>query len=394
MKLSDEMKQELQRLQNEAKGLMNKEGVTAEEITNKSKEIETLKAKIIMQENIEEEERKEIEDKINAGIAKELGKDGSAEEIKNKQELYKEGFYNVLRGKSVTEEQATLLKEFNNALSSNTGEDGGYTIPIDQQTAIKELKREFKPLETLVNIEPVTTPKGNRNIEKDAEYTPFAEFEEGEDVPTTDSPQFVNISYVIKDRGGILPVPNNLLADNTANLASYLNKWLAKKQVATRNKLIVDLLATKAKTAVASADDLKTITNVTLDPAISAMSVVVTNQTGFNWLDTLKDSEGNYLLQKDPTMPTKKLLFGIHPVEVYSNKTLKNDTTSGTKAPIIIGALKEAVTLFDREAISLLSTNIGGDAFKKNRTDIRAITREDVKLVDSDTFVYGQVTIA
>ncbi|MHB9950782.1 phage major capsid protein [Clostridium botulinum] len=394
MKLSDEMKQELQGLQNEAKGLINKEDVTAEEINNKSKEIETLKAKITMQENIEEEERKEIEDKINTGIAKELGKDGNMEETKNKQELYKEGFYNALRGKRVTEEQATVLEEFNNALSSNTDEDGGYTIPIDQQTAIKELKREFKSLETLVNTEPVTTPKGNRNIEKDAEYTPFAEFEEGEDVPTTDSPQFVNISYVIKDRGGILPVPNNLLADNTANLASYLNKWLAKKQVATRNKLIVDLLATKAKTAVASADDLKTITNVTLDPAISAMSVVVTNQTGFNWLDTLKDSEGNYLLQKDPTMPTKKLLFGIHPVEVYSNKTLKNDTTSGTKAPIIIGALKEAVTLFDREAISLLSTNIGGDAFKKNRTDIRAITREDVKLVDSDTFVYGQVTIA
>ncbi|NFO71576.1 phage major capsid protein [Clostridium botulinum] len=394
MKLSDELKQELEQLQNEAKQLMNKDGVTAEEITNKSKNIDILKAKITMQEKIEEEERQEIEDKINAGIAKELGKGGSMEETKNKQELYKEGFYNALRGKRVTEEQATVLEEFNNALSSNTDEDGGYTIPIDQQTAIKELKREFKSLETLVNTEPVTTPKGNRNIEKDAEYTPFAEFEEGEDVPTTDSPQFVNISYVIKDRGGILPVPNNLLADNTANLASYLNKWLAKKQVATRNKLIVDLLATKAKTAVASADDLKTITNVTLDPAISAMSVVVTNQTGFNWLDTLKDSEGNYLLQKDPTMPTKKLLFGIHPVEVYSNKTLKNDTTSGTKAPIIIGALKEAVTLFDREAISLLSTNIGGDAFKKNRTDIRAITREDVKLVDSDTFVYGQVTIA
>ncbi|NFT52821.1 phage major capsid protein [Clostridium sporogenes] len=394
MKLSDELKQELQGLQNEAKSLINKEGVTAEDINNKSKEIETLKAKITMQENIEEEERKEMEDKINNGTAEEIGNGGNVEETKNKQELYKEGFYNVLRGKRVTEEQATVLKEFNNALSSNTGEDGGYTIPVDQQTAIKELKREFKSLETLVNIEPVTTLSGSRNIEKDAEYTPFVEFAEGDDVPTTDSPQFVNIPYAIKDRGGILPVPNNLLADNTANLANYLNRWLAKKQVATRNKLIVDLLATKAKTAVASADDLKTITNITLDPTISAMSVVVTNQTGFNWLDTLKDSEGNYLLQKDPTMPTRKLLYGIQPVEVYSNKTLKNDTTSGTKAPIIIGALKEAVTLFDREAMSLLSTNIGGDAFKKNRTDIRAITREDIKLVDSDAFVYGQVTIA
>ena len=138
MKLSDELKQELQGLQNEAKSLINKEGVTAEDINNKSKEIETLKAKITMQENIEEEERKEMEDKINNGTAEEIGNGGNVEETKNKQELYKEGFYNVLRGKRVTEEQATVLKEFNNALSSNTGEDGGYTIPVDQQTAIKE----------------------------------------------------------------------------------------------------------------------------------------------------------------------------------------------------------------------------------------------------------------
>ncbi|NFV55878.1 phage major capsid protein, partial [Clostridium sporogenes] len=41
MKLSDELKQELQGLQNEAKSLINKEGVTAEDINNKSKEIET-----------------------------------------------------------------------------------------------------------------------------------------------------------------------------------------------------------------------------------------------------------------------------------------------------------------------------------------------------------------
>ncbi len=45
MKLSDELKQELEQLQNEAKQLMNKDGVTAEEITNKSKDIDTLKSK-------------------------------------------------------------------------------------------------------------------------------------------------------------------------------------------------------------------------------------------------------------------------------------------------------------------------------------------------------------
>jgi HK97 family phage major capsid protein len=119
------------------------------------------------------------------------------------------------------------------------------------------------------------------------------------------------------------------------------------------------------------------------------MAVVVTNQDGFNKFDKMKDLEGNYLLQPNPLNPTQKLLGG-KPVHVFSNKTIK---TVATKAPVIIGSLKEAITLFDREQMSLLSTNIGGTAFTKNRTDIRAITREDVQMVDSAALVYGEIVV-
>ncbi len=391
MKKSDEMKQELTALQNEAKKLIDNENATAEEIQAMSQGINSLKAKITMQEKIEENEQEAMESSMNKKSAKPVGKEGA--EAVDESQIYKGAFYNVLTGKALSPEQTQVLTEVNNVLSSTTGEDGGYLIPTDQQTAIKELTRELKSAESLVNVEPVTTISGSRNIEKDAEHTPFTEFAEGDDVPASDAPKFVNVSYSIKDRGGILPVPNNLLTDNTANLEAYLNKWLAKKKVATRNKLIFDLLATKAKTAITSIDDIKKVFNVTLDPAIAAMSTIITNQSGFNWLDTQKDNDGKYLMQPMITDPTKKGLFGLYPVEVFSNKTLKNDTTTGIKAPMIMGSAKEAITLFDREAMSLLATNIGGDAFTKNRTNIRAITREDARTVDFDAIVYGQVTI-
>lgn len=385
MKFSDELKQKLATLQNEAKELVKDEKATAEQIEAKTAEIETMKAKLGTQLAIEADEQAAIEANAKPAPAAKIETDPKA--------VYEDAFYNALAGKPLTEAQSKAIIEVNDALSSTTGEDGGYLIPVDQQVAIRELKRQFQPLEDLVTVESVSTLTGSRNMEKDAQYTPFAEFAEGADVPATDTPQFVNITYAIKDRGGILPVPNNLLADNKANLQGYLNTWLAKKSVATRNKLIVDLIGTKAKTAIAGIDDVKNALNVTLDPAISAMSEVVMNQDAFNKFDKMKDTDGNYLLQPDPVNPTQKLLCG-HPVRVYSNKTLPTRTADTKKlAPVIIGSLKEAVVMFDRQAMSLLATNIGGTAFGKNRTEIRAIEREDIKGFDLDAIVYGEIEI-
>lgn len=389
MKKSIEMKNSLKTLKAEASAMLGMDNVTAEQLNAKADEISKLEAQIAIQEKLEADEELEMQNKIDNGLGGKI----EAAPVINEEAEYKKAFYNVITGKAITPDQENLIRKFNNALSSTTPADGGYLIPVDQMTAIKLLKREMRAAEFLVNVEPVSTLTGSRNIEKNALYTSFAEFAEGDDVPASDTPQFVNITYSIKDRGGILPVPNNLLADNTAGLEGYLNRWLAMKNVATINKLVFDLLATKSKTALANADAIKGAINITLDPAIAAGSKIITNQTGFNYLDTLKDNDGRYLLQPMVTDPTKKMLFGLE-VVVFSNKTLANDTTSGTKAPIIIGDLKEAVTLFDRQAMSILATNIGGTAFTKNQTQIRAIEREDIKLVDSDAFIYGQVTIA
>jgi HK97 family phage major capsid protein len=361
---------------NAAQALMNKEGVTKDEIKAATDEIQVIKAKIEALDALGEEP--------NGGEP--LNKGPQNGDLK-----YKDVFYKAVAGKKLSQEEASLL-ESKAALSSTSDEDGGYLIPEDEVSAINELKREHRSLESLVTVEPVSTLSGSRVLEKDAEFTPFAVFAEGADVPASDSPQFKTITYTIKDRGGILPVPNNLLADNAANLRTYLQRWLAKKQVATRNNLIVTLLNTLTKTPVSGFDDLKSIFNVTLDPAISLQSVVVTNQDGFNWLDSLKDEDGKYVLQPDPVNKTVRRLFGIHPVEVYSNKTLPTRVNTGNEfAPIICGSLKEGVVLFDRQAMSLLTTNIGGDAFKKNRTDMRAITREDVATFDVDAIVFGEV---
>ena len=105
-------------------------------------------------------------------------------------------------------------------------------------------------------------------------------------------------------------------------------------------------ITTGKEVAISGYDDLKDVFNVTLDPAIASSSIVLTNQSGFNYLDKIKDERGDYILQHDVTDKSKMLLFGVYPIKKVSNKVLKNvevksdgSNVSAYKYPIYMGDL-------------------------------------------------------
>lgn len=309
---------------------------------------------------------------------------------------YKNVFLKALRGKSLTDTEASVMEQFKAALSENTGADGGYIVPEDITTTINELKMTVDNLEQYVRVEPVTTNKGARTLEKRADSTPFAplsEYGNPDAMAQMASPKFDRLAYAIEDYAGFLPVPNDLLADTDQALENYLRNWIAKKSKATRNSLILAALDSLTKVAFDDYADIKTALNVTLDPAFSIAASIYTNQDGFNYLDQLEDNDGRPLLQPDPTNATRKTLFG-RPVVILSNKTLPTVVSGNvSNAPIIIGDLKEAVVLWDRQQLSVDMTKVGGEAWRTNTTEFRAIEREDVSLWDSEAVVYGQIDI-
>ena len=267
-------------------------------------------------------------------------------------------------------------------------------VPKDIKTKIKELRRSEDALETLVNVEHVTTNSGSRVIEREADQTPFDNVDEAAEFPDVSTPQFENVDYKIKKKGGILKVTQELLSDTAENIMNYLKKWIAKKAKATRNFMIIAKIKEICKgleVTVTGLDSLKDIFNVMLDPAIALGAVVVTNQSGFNFLDKLKDEKGNYILQKDPTQPTRRLLFGVYPVKVLSNKTLKN--VDG-KAPIICGDLKEAITIFDRETLTIDISNLAAGMWERDQTGIKVRERLDIQTVDADAVVMGLAEVS
>jgi HK97 family phage major capsid protein len=372
-------------------------------------ELKDLQAQFEILMEIEDEEDEHIKDSMQRGNTKQIN-DEDKKPTKN--QIVKAFVNRIVCGlhrKPMEEEDQKIMDMMTEADPNEDESDGGFTVPQDISTDIQKLRRTSDDLEMLVNIEPVRTLSGSRVIEKDADSTPWEDVDEGKEFPEESTPKFLQIKYKIKKKGGILKTTRELLQDTAQNILAYLNKWIAKKSRATRNAAILkklDEITTGKEVAVADFDDFKDVFNVTLDPSIAASSVVITNQDGFNYLDKLKDKDGKYILQPDVTDKTMMRLFGVYPVKKLSNKTLRSvpvkkggdgedkDDIVSYKYPVYMGDLKEAVTLFDREKITVELSTEAGDLWAKDLTGIKVRDRFDVQSVDESAVVKGIITEA
>ena len=173
--------------------------------------------------------------------------------------------------------------------------------------------------------------------------------------------------------GGFLPVTNQLLQDTDAALQQTISKWFARKSVATANTLILKILKSKGEVGLSGLSGIKKVLNVTLGQAYKSSSIILTNDDGLQWLDTLKDQNGRYLLNPNPTEPAKLQLRAgatVVPIEVAPNNILP---TENSKVPFIIGDLKEAVAYWDRQQYILNASDIASvgnvNAFAQNLTE-------------------------
>lgn len=279
-----------------------------------------------------------------------------------------------------------FVRDFKDMVTSGKTEAGnaGLTIPDDVQTTIHTLVRQYASLQNLVNVEHVTTPTGSRVYEKFSEIKPLANLDdETAQIGDNDDPELTTIKYLIKRYAGITTVTNTLLKDTAENILAWLSTWIARKVTVTRNQEILKVLDTASKKpTIANFDDIKDLQLNTLDPAIIATSSFVTNQSGFAVLAKVKDAQGRYMIQRDVTNP-EQYRIGGKPVTVVADRWLPD--ISGSH-PLYYGDFKQAVTLFDREDMSLLSTNIGAGSFEHDETKIRVIDRFDVEPVDGDAY--------
>lgn len=312
---------------------------------------------------------------------------------------YREAWLKAVRRRRLSADDLDVLDAYmrpyravmhEGGVSTDPDGNASLVVPEDIQTQINQVIRQRIDLSTLIRRETVTTLSGRRVLESDEDMTPLAVVDEDAQIGETDNPKFTGVSYQLVKRAGFLPLTNELLADSDQNLIAYLSDWIGRKVVVTRNSLITTLLGTLTSTDITDHTGIRTALNVSLDPDISIAASILTNQSGFNWLDSQEDAQGRPLLQPDPTQPTRRLYQG-RPVIAVADRYLPNEVRTGSPntiwAPFFVGLLSQVAVHFTRGVFELASTREGGEAWRRDRTEMRVISRDDVKFWDQGAAV-------
>ena len=297
--------------------------------------------------------------------------------------------------------RAIITKDFSGN-SEGVSAAGGYTVPEEIETKVQRLRESQESLMDLVSVKKVKSNKGRETYKTRGDYTGFSSVGEGGKLPKKSGLKFSSLEYSIAKYGGYMPVTEELIEDSDEDIEALLVEWLGNESRVTRNNLILAAINSKAAQDLTDIDGIKKVINTTLSKFKNS-AVIVTNNDGVQYLDTLKDKNDRPLLNPDPTAPTQlRLRCGTTTILVkeYDNVTIP---TVENKIPFKIGDFKEGIKFFDRKQLSLLASNVATvrgetddetlNAFEDDLLLIRGIEREDVEVRDEAAFVNGYITV-
>lgn len=212
------------------------------------------------------------------------------------------------------------------------------TTPIREVNTTVDLKQ-------FTTIHPAQKGSGKYPILKKA-TSKMASVAELEKNPKLAKPEFEQVDWTVETYRGAIPVSQESVDDADVDLVSIVAEAAAQIKVNTTNAAIAEVLKTFTPKAVKNLDEIKGILNVDFDPAYDVAFVV--SQSFYQFLDSLKDQNGRYLLQDSITAASGKVLLG-KPVFVLSDTVLGN----AGEAKAFVGDFKRAVLFADRQDLGL-----------------------------------------
>ncbi len=239
---------------------------------------------------------------------------------------------------------------------------------------------------------------GSFPVEGFETLTGLADFADGTDGTDVTDIEFKNVSFSLKEKAAFIKLSNTLLSLSDNALIAYVAEVFAKKAVITENSMAIAALK-NGKTAKALADGkaLKSSLNKDLDPAVLYGTVIVTNQTGYDYLDKQLDKNDRPILTQDVAAPGVHKFAG-YDVIVFSDSLLPSTAATSSKpekTPFFYGNLREAVSFVDLNGMISFATSTEA-GFMSNTTVARLIEFIDVIQKDSSDkiYIYGEVETA
>ena len=267
---------------------------------------------------------------------------------------------------------AYLHKETRDGVSGITSPDVAPTIPESILYNPENEVKSVTDLSKLVTQFQATTASGKYPVLKRAteRMNSVAELAKN---PALAKPEFEEVDWKVETYRGANPLSQESIDDSAIDLTSLVANNANEQKINTTNFAIAAVLkAFTAKTVAGeSVDDIKHILNVDLDPAYNKS--IIASQSFYQYLDTLKDKNGQYLLHEAINEGSPRTLLGV-PVVVVEDELFG----AAGEAHAFIGDLGRAVLYANRKDIQVrwVDNEVYGQY-------LQVVTRFDTKAADT-----------
>lgn len=334
-----------------------------EELKAKRKDLreeamELLEADKVDEAEAKKEEIKKLDEEI-AELEKEL-EEKEDDESQNQEEVNPVEARDLNRIETPNNVKTQEVRSFEKYLETRDIDggslktDSGFVVvPEEVVTDILKLKEVEFNLDQYVTVKDVQFGSGKYPVVRQSQVAALPEVEELNENPELAVKPFFELMYDIKTHRGYFRISREAIEDAKVNVLQELKQWMARTIAATRNQAIIDVLKNGGpgeegsdtqipSQTVTSVDGIKDAVNLNLLPNYEH-NVAIVSQTAFATLDKLKDKQGNYLIQPDIKEASARRLLGAK-VVILPDEML-GDSGANT---VIIGNLKDAITLFSR----------------------------------------------
>ncbi|MDU8964599.1 phage major capsid protein [Clostridium tertium] len=341
-----ELRQLLEQKKVEARALAETDLKKAEEVRDEVREIQR---KIALLEEIEEEEKRDLEDQ------RDLNKRNKETTVNEMRAIVK----SVMGEELSQEERATVVSSDNAAV-----------LPKQFINQLQEIKKGYGSLKELCDVIPVTKNEGTIPV-VDYDQNELADLAEGEDIVdgtlvTTD------LAYKCKKVGLIQSLSSELVDDAEIEIEGIAKTNFTEISVAKENKKIMNVVNTNA--TIVEATDYTTLEDVMAKalPTVKAGLITLCNVEGYAHLKNMKDKQGRNM--NLITTIGDKEYFNGKPIETFDS-SLVTPSEGKTKVYFSLN-MKEAVKYPERKGITIARSTEAG--FKDDTIKLRILERFDV----------------
>lgn len=273
------------------------------------------------------------------------------------------------------------------ALVEGTDAYGGYLVPEELRSEIFRILPDMSVMRQLARVIPMSTDTLQLNT---LQTRPEAYWQSEYNTLTTTSAEFGQVTLTPNNLTCLLPISEQLLQDANINTVQFIIELFAETIALAEDKAFFTGSGTGEPKGILT-ETLTTIDaggNGTFDHIIDLMDSIsmrlttnprtafVGNRRTKSLLRKLKDNNGNPIWRDGGTLTngeTKRLPDTLYGYPFYVQNNIGNNIILfGDWSNYIIG---------DRQTLSIRTTDVGGDAWRRNSVEIKAVERVDGKTV-------------